>query len=335
MQNAFSIVPSAAVKEVLSQDLLSTYHIIEKAYLAHEAGNTVLPGSYFLKFPENPQSRIIALPGYIAEEFKIAGIKWISSNPKNLTQGLPRASAVIILNDPDTGRPFACLEGSLISAARTAASAVLAAEHMHPYDKNLANLGIVGNGPIAAEIYQYFINTGWNIKELTIFDLNKSTSQAFLAKIEPTRHKTIYIAQSVEKLIQSCDAVVFTTTVASPYLHDLNLIKHCPLILNISLRDIGSEIMLSAHNVVDDISHVLNGNTSPHLTQQVCGHTEFINGTLGGLMQNKYQLTTNKTSIFSPMGLGILDLALAKYVFDKTIASNNQITINNFLGDGT
>ena len=75
MENDFSLVSSSVVKKVLSENLLSVYQIIEKAYLAHEAGNTVVPGSYFLRFPENPQSRIIALPGYIAEEFNIAGIK--------------------------------------------------------------------------------------------------------------------------------------------------------------------------------------------------------------------------------------------------------------------
>ena len=242
---------------------------------------------------------------------------------------------MIILNHPKTGRPFACLEGSLISAARTAASAVLAAEYMHERDKNLANLGIVGNGPIAAEIYRYFINTGWNIKELTLFDLKISASQSFKAEIDPTRHKTIHIANSVDELIQSCDAVVFATTVPSPYVHDLHLIQHGPLILNVSLRDIGTEIMLKAHNVVDDISHILSANTSPHLTQQAYGHTDFINGTLGGLIQKKFELSPNKTRIFSPMGLGILDLAVAKYVFDKALVNNDQITINNFLGDKT
>ena len=77
----------------------------------HCAGDSVNPPSYFLRFPDRPASRIIALPASIGGQVKVDGIKWISSFPDNVAAGIPRASAVLILNDHDTGYPFACIEG--------------------------------------------------------------------------------------------------------------------------------------------------------------------------------------------------------------------------------
>ena len=84
--------------------------LVEATYRLHGAGDSVNPPSYFLRFPDRPSSRIIALPASIGGPTRVDGLKWISSFPENVAAGIPRASAVLILNDHDTGYPFACLE---------------------------------------------------------------------------------------------------------------------------------------------------------------------------------------------------------------------------------
>ncbi len=125
---SFAVIGSRQVHDVLDGREPQVTDLVRQTYLRHAAGDTVNPPSYFLRFPDRPSARIIALPASIGAEGGVDGIKWISSVPDNVARGMPRASAVLILNDPVTGFPYACLESSIISAVRTAASAALAAD---------------------------------------------------------------------------------------------------------------------------------------------------------------------------------------------------------------
>jgi len=127
----FFVVPGAAVKEITDGQKQRIFDTVETAYRLHDAGHTINPDSYFLRYPDRPNSRIIALPAHVGGDFQKSGIKWISSFPDNTANNLARASAVLILNDAKTGYPLACLEASLISSTRTAASAALAAVGRH------------------------------------------------------------------------------------------------------------------------------------------------------------------------------------------------------------
>src|SRR5437773_10392208 len=122
-----SIINGKTVSEVICAHRAECIEAVEHAYLAHARGQAINPHSYFLRFPEKPDCRIIALPAFLGDGFAVAGLKWIASYPGNVQKGFPRASAVLILNSYETGAPFAILEISIIAAARTAASAVLAA----------------------------------------------------------------------------------------------------------------------------------------------------------------------------------------------------------------
>jgi ornithine cyclodeaminase len=324
-----TIVKGKACYDVIHGDLAGCIDVVREAYLAHGAGHSVNPPSYFLLFPERPNARIIALPAYLGERFRISGIKWIASYPDNLRLGIPRASAVLVLNDYDTGYPIAFLESSIISAARTAASATLAAEALRPA-KAARRFGLVGTGLIARYVHRFFRGTGWALGEVVLYDTNPDESANFEAGLREAGEENVTIAPSFEDLAASCDVVALTTVAAKPYAHDVSLLAHNPLLLNISLRDLAPELLEASENVVDDVEHVLKANTSPHLTEIKLGHRRFIRGTLAQVLRGEVRVQGGKPVIFSPFGLGVLDLAVGAWVLNAALAAGTASQMDDF-----
>lgn len=336
-KSCMEFILADVVQEILDNNVDALFDVIQRAYIAHDSGKTVVPGSQFLKFPNEADTRIISLPAHINDDKPITGIKWIGSNPQNKEEGLPRASAVIILNDPKTKRPTVCMEGALISAARTAISAVLAARYLVSNNRFCENLGIIGNGPIGLNILKAFVKDGWKIKNISLFDLNLSTSKSFAYKIvDVYGHQNIpniQVETGCDALVQRSDLIVCATTAVSPYLHNFSWFGHAPTVLNVSLRDIAPEIISESFNIVDDIENVLHANTSIHLAQQKYDHIDYINGTLGQVVMDKTPISSDfaRPRIFSPMGLGILDIVIADYVYLAAKKNNCCVTMDNFL----
>ncbi|WP_432037682.1 2,3-diaminopropionate biosynthesis protein SbnB [Streptomyces cucumeris] len=326
----FAVISGAQVDHVLSGHEKQVLELVEEVYRLHGAERTVNPPSYFLRFPDRPSSRIIALPASVGGERPTDGLKWISSFPENVAAGIPRASAVLILNDHDTGYPFACLESSIISAARTAASAALAADRLSRGERP-RRIGFIGTGLIARYIHTYLVETGWSFDEVGVFDLSDQHAQGFAGYLgaRPGAAPSV-VHGSAQELIGASDLVVFATVAGAPHIHDPAWFAHNPLVLNVSLRDLAPEILLGATNVVDDVDHCLKADTSPHLVEQLTGNRDFIAGTLYDVLEGRVELPADRPLVFSPFGLGVLDIALGRFVHDRLARAGELSVVDGF-----
>jgi len=326
-----SLINGKTVFDVVSAQRDACVDVVRNAYLAHANGNSVNPDSYFLKFPDKPDCRIIALPAYLGDGFAVAGLKWIASYPGNVQRGFPRASAVLVLNSCDTGYPFAILESSIISAARTAASAALAAYWLNGKSRQAQALGIVGTGFIARYVYDFLVDTGWTIKDFRLYDTAPAESEKFKnTACRPEQHRSVTVAPHVADVLSNSDLIVFTTVASTPHITDTWLFDHNPIVLHVSLRDLAPEILLQAQNVVDDVDHVMKANTSAHLAEQRSGNRSFVTGTLAEIMLGQKSVNRNRPIIFSPFGMGILDVAVGKWVYDQAVAAGRGQRVADF-----
>jgi ornithine cyclodeaminase len=327
----FTTVSGAAVSRVLAGRQPYVVDIVEAAYRTHGDGGTVNPPSYFLRFPDEPANRIIALPASVAGDTRVAGIKWISSFPANVEAGVPRASAVLILNDLGTGYPFACMESSIISAARTAASAALAAKWLSAGRIRPRRLGVFGAGLIARYVHDYLAAVGFEFDEIGVHDLSAEHAEGFTGHLGRFGgEQRVVVHDKAEDLVRGSDLLVFATTAGMPHVTDPAWFDHHPLVLHVSLRDLSPEVVLSAVNVVDDVEHCLKANTSVHLAEQRTGNRDHVHATLPEVLAGAFAPPSDRTVVFSPFGLGVLDLAVAAFVYREAVSSGDATPVPDF-----
>lgn len=330
----FCVVPGSTVHQVLDGQQHEIIELVENAYRLHGEGRTINPPSYFLQFPDRPTARIIALPASVGGDRPVDGLKWISSFPANLDRGIPRASAVLILNDPATGYPYACLESSIISAVRTAASAAVAARALSENRPAPQRVGYLGTGLIARYVHSHLASLDRAPQEYAVHDLSAEYAQSFAGHLQRgSDGKPVHVLDSAEELIRSCDVIVCATTAAAPHLLEPSWFAHHPLVLHVSLRDLGAEVILDSFNVVDDVEHVLKANTSVHLAEQHTGGRDFLDGTLYDVLTGALKVPADRTVVFSPFGLGVLDLTVGEHVHARARESGQLVAVDGFFHD--
>jgi alanine dehydrogenase len=93
------------------------------AFVAYHRGEWAMPSKVYV--PAYPAGDFRAMPALGAGH---ASLKWVTSYPGNPARGLPTVMGVVLLSDASDGRLVAILDAGAVTALRTGAAAVLAAE---------------------------------------------------------------------------------------------------------------------------------------------------------------------------------------------------------------
>lgn len=306
--------------------------LVKDAYITHADKKTSLPHSVFLRFPGNERDRIIGLPGYLGGDHPVGGFKWVSSFPGNTKAGIERASAVIVLNSMTDGRAEALVEGTVISARRTAASAALAARKF-TVPGSATGMTLFGCGPINFEVLRFALAALPELGEVTLYDLDRARAEQFAERIgRDWPDLPVHYADDADQALAAHALVSLATTAGRPHLTTESC-RPGSVLLHLSLRDLTVESILAARNVVDDTDHVSREGTSIHLTQQRTGDRDFVHAEIGDLLREEGSAADPSTvTVYSPFGLGVLDLALAEAVRAEADRQDVGTRIDGFQG---
>jgi ornithine cyclodeaminase len=331
MKPGLDVLDATTVTRILAEAPQAVMAAVEAAYVEHAAGRALNPACPFLRPPDRPDVRFGALPAMVGEGLGARiGLKWIASVPANLGRGAARASAVVVLNDPETGAPAALLEGASISAARTAASAALAARVLSP-SRRARRLAVVGAGRIAGATLQALTNDGWMFDHVRVFDLNPGRASDFATTLAGPSGAAA-AATSAAEALEGADLAVFATTALEPHIPP-DALGGDQLVLHLSLRDLEPEAVLDAANYVDDPDHALTAMTTLHRARLKTGSASFVAGKIGDLLTGRLRPQTSGLRIFSPFGLGMLDVAVAWTVHELARDAGLIVRLEGFFSE--
>ena len=125
------------------------YDAVRDAFVAYARGEWSMPPKVYV--PAYPAGDFRAMPALGTGH---ALLKWVTSFPGNPAQGLPTVTGLVLLSDASNGTLLAALDAGAVTALRTGAAAVLAADTLGASDaREAAVIGAGVNGEAAARTF--------------------------------------------------------------------------------------------------------------------------------------------------------------------------------------
>ena len=201
---------------------------------------------------------IHAMPAYHRPTDRV-GLKWVSGYPENRAHGLPYIMGLIVLNDPETGRPLCVMDAREITGVRTAAISGVAMSRLAPPE--VAAVAIVGTGaqarahlPVLTHLFPPF--------DLVVCDVVPEAAEAYAELARDSGGvRTVRIVASIPEAIGSADLVITAGTVYAHFQNQIRpeLMKQDVLIVAVDWSTLvpGATVQVADLFVVDDVPQYL------------------------------------------------------------------------------
>ena len=146
---------------------------VRDAFVAHARGKWQMPPKvYVTNYPAGDFRAMPALGGGHAL------LKWVTSFPGNPAQGLPTVTGVVLVSDAQNGQLRAVLDAAAVTALRTGAAAVLAAETLGRADATTA--AVIGTGVNGRAAARTFVAHG---RDVTLWDVDASRAESAASEL--------------------------------------------------------------------------------------------------------------------------------------------------------
>ncbi|XP_030813939.1 ketimine reductase mu-crystallin [Camarhynchus parvulus] len=275
------------------------------------AGGVVQPVRTVLPVPRHG-GYLGVMPAYSAADDALT-TKLVTFYEHLKDSSVPSHQATVLLFEPSNGTLKAVLDGSVITAKRTAAVSAIATKLLMPPFAEV--LCILGAGVQAYSHYDIFTEL-FPFKEVRIWNRTKERAVRFASAVSgPVR-----VCSSAQEAVTGADVIVTVTMATAPILFG-DWVKPGAHINAVGAsrpdwRELDDELMKNSVLFVDSRDAALTESGDVILS----GAEIFAE--LGEVLKGTKPALPEKTTVFKSLGMAVEDTVAAKFVYDAWSAGN-------------
>ena len=277
---------------------------MERALPAFSRGEVVQPLRSWLTLEEG--NRYLGVMQAATSD--AMGVKVVSLYPRNAGTRIPTVTATVLLMRPDTGEPVAILDGTSLTAMRTAAvSAAVTKRLASPESRVLA---LLGSG-LEAETHLDAISHVRTFDEVRVWSRTRAHAERFAA-----RHGAK--AMDAESAVRGADVIVTATPAREPILEGAWLKRGA------HVNAIGAPMPTWRELDDEAMSNVIvveSREAALHESGDVILSNARIYAELGEIFAGTKPSPVSETTVYKSVGIAVEDVAAAKLVFDAISGS--------------
>jgi thiomorpholine-carboxylate dehydrogenase len=274
---------------------------MRRALADFSAGRVVQPTRSWLTL-EAGQRHLGAMP---AASERAAGVKLVSLYAKNAGTAIPTVMATVLLVDPQTGAPLAVVDGTFLTAMRTAAVSAAVADAIAPRDSGI--LAILGSGVEAGTHFEAMSSIR-KFREVRVWSRTPEHAARFASRYGAK-------AMSAEQAVRSADIIVCATATRTAVLAGAWL-KPGAFVASIGApmpewREVDDDAMTNV--IVVDSREASLAEAGDIIQTRAPIHAE-----VGEIFEGAATIPRGATVVFKSNGLAVEDVVAAMMVLERT-----------------
>jgi alanine dehydrogenase len=314
------ILSREQVQELL--DMRAAIDAVESALVEFSAGQAVMPVRVTTAVPAHG-GIVLGMPAFLGQTNAL-GTKIVTVYKNNPARGLPTILAVVVVNDPETGKVEAIMDGGYLTAIRTAAASAVGTRYLARPESR--TLGILGTG-VQGFSHLWAMKEVAAVEEVVIYNRSADKAREFKRQYSERFGLPIEIAANEEAVCRAADILVLATTAAEPIIRrewlkpgvHINAVgSHSP-----GARELDSETVAASRIVVDSREANLkeSGDLLIPMNEGKIGPAAF-DDEIGEVAVGKKpgRRSPDEITIYKSVGIAIEDVATANLVLQRARA---------------